>query len=204
MKTIEYLGQHLNVNKIICVGRNYVAHIEELGNAVPDEMVLFMKPNSAITTTLKATHLGDDIHFESEICFLIKDNQYAAVSVGLDLTKRDVQSKLKKAGLPWERAKAFAGAALFAPFVELPSNIDSLSLQLEIDGQIQQQGGVPLMIYPPAMILTECNKHFNLSDNDIIMTGTPEGVGKLLSGQNLVAKLFANDKLLSEVSWQVQ
>lgn len=204
MNTIKYLENDVVVNKIICVGRNYTAHIEELGNAVPDKMVLFMKPNTAISSTLQATHLGDAIHFETEICFLIKNNQYAAVSVGLDLTKREVQTKLKNAGLPWERAKAFCGAALFAPFVELPADIGSLSLQLEIDGKTQQQGGVSMMIYPPAMILDECSQHFSLSDNDIIMTGTPEGVGKLVSGQTLIAKLFTDNRLLTEVTWQVQ
>lgn len=203
MKTINYHNQALPVNKIICVGRNYAAHIEELGNAVPDEMALFIKSNTAITHSPAAQHLGDDIHFEAEICFLIKDNQFIAVSVGLDLTKRDVQTKLKKAGLPWERAKGFVGAALFAPFVDLPEDINQLSLQLDIDGKTQQQGGVPLMIYSPNVVLTECQQQFGFTDNDIIMTGTPEGVGKLQTGQQLHVKLFAGNKLLTEQHWQV-
>ena len=126
----------VNPGKILCVGRNYAAHIEELGNEVPENMVVFGKPNSSITDTLKAVHNTDAIHFECEICFMYLNNRFGAVGVGLDLTKRDVQNKLKDKGLPWERAKAFDGSALFSNFVEIDQVSDKLSLELKIDDTV--------------------------------------------------------------------
>src|SRR5690606_18269155 len=126
----------------------------ELGNAVPDEMVLFVKPNSAIRTEL-ILPADEALHYEGELSFLVEGGAFVAVAFGLDLTKRQLQSKLKQAGLPWERAKAFDGSALFSTFVPLPAHLEPLTLHLEINGKTAQQGGVSQMIYHPDRILSE-------------------------------------------------
>ncbi len=204
MNTVNFQHQRLPIDKIICVGRNYSEHIEELGNTPSEQMVLFMKPAGSINNDLVATHLAEALHFETEICLLLESGTVVGVSVGLDLTKRDTQSKLKEAGLPWERAKAFSGSALFAPFVDAPESLDQLSLQLTIDEEPQQQGSVKEMIYQPSMILQECATHFPKGQHDIVMTGTPKGVGALQAGQTLHAKLFDGKTLLTEKAWRVQ
>jgi len=175
MQTVTFCGNPIIPSKIVCVGRNYAAHIEELGNEIPDEMVVFNKPNSAISQTLRSC-LDEPLHYESELSFLVESGGLAAVAFGLDLTKRDLQSNLKKKGLPWERAKGFDGAALFSKFVPLPENLEDLSLHLAVDGELRQAGGVTLMMYPPAIILRELAKFMTLEDGDIIMTGTPSGI----------------------------
>src|SRR5210317_1676835 len=155
MQTVTVNGQSVTPSKIVCVGRNYVAHIEELGNEMPEDMVVFNKPNSAITDILRSQMGGEPLHYEGELCFMVKAGALHAVGFGLDLTKRELQSRLKEKSLPWERAKAFDGAALFSEFVSLPENLASLSLELTVDGAPRQEGGVELMMYPPEAILKE-------------------------------------------------
>lgn len=195
MKHISLAGDAVTPSKIICIGRNYVAHIKELNSETPDDMAVFIKPNSAITKILNAVHI-EPLHYEAELCFLIENGQYSAVAVGLDLTKRALQSKLKKQGLPWERSKAFDGSAVFSDFVTFDGVVDDLNFNLDIDGKNIQMGDVGLMIYKPDVILSELKKFLTLEDGDIIMTGTPAGVGKVKVGQNFEAKLFNADKLL--------
>lgn len=192
--------------KIVCVGRNYVDHIKELGNEVPEQMVLFLKPASAISSLLLAQDPVDNepLHFETEICFLIKDKAISAVAVGLDLTKRQLQSELKTKGLPWERAKAFAKSALFSEFVPLNGAVDKLSLSLHIDGELQQSGGVELMMNSPAAILQEVDSAFGLQDGDIIMTGTPKGVGQVKANSEFVAAIHHENVCLTKVSWRAE
>ena len=134
MQTITVNGRSVTPSKVVCIGRNYVAHIEELGNEIPEQMVVFNKPNSAISDILRSQIAGEALHYESELAFVIEGGKLAAVGFGLDLTKRGLQSRLKEKGLPWERAKAFDGAALFSGFVALPKEVSSLSLQLTVDG----------------------------------------------------------------------
>ena len=122
MNTINVNGHTVQPSKILCVGRNYRAHIEELGNEVPDSMVVFNKPNSAISDTLRSDIDNQPLHYESELAFTVKGGNLHSVGFGLDLTKRGLQSALKAKGLPWERAKAFDGAALFSAFVTLPKD----------------------------------------------------------------------------------
>lgn len=188
--------------KIVCVGRNYVAHIEELGNEVPEQMVVFCKPNSAITQVLHAFHGDQQLHFETEICYMVQGGQLAAVACGLDLTKRDLQSGLKKKGLPWERAKAFDGSALFSPFVSLPEGGPELTVQLYLNGELRQQGSTTMMIYSPETILKEICSFMTLDDGDIIMTGTPAGVGRVTVGDQFTLRLLAGETLLSEAAWK--
>jgi len=200
MQTVTFGGKSIGPSKIVCVGRNYVAHIKELGNEIPDEMVVFNKPNSAISQTLHS-YIDEPIHYEGELAFLVESGELAAVAFGLDLTKRELQSKLKKKGLPWERAKGFDGAALFSKFAPLPENLEDLSLSLSVDGELRQAGGVTLMMYPPAIILQELAKFMSLEDGDIIMTGTPEGVGIVNSGERFEARVLAGTDVLLTASW---
>jgi 2-keto-4-pentenoate hydratase/2-oxohepta-3-ene-1,7-dioic acid hydratase in catechol pathway len=200
MPTVTLTGKPVTPSKVVCIGRNYVAHIEELGNEIPDEMVVFNKPNSAIGTALHA-YLDEPIHYEAELTFMIKGGALCAVGFGLDLTKRTLQSKLKEKGLPWERAKAFDGAALFSEFVELPGNVETLSLQLTVDGELRQEGGVSLMMYKPQTILQELAKFTTLEDGDIIMTGTPKGVGIVNTGERFEGRVLDGKELLLSVNW---
>ncbi|PCI88107.1 MAG: 2-keto-4-pentenoate hydratase [Hyphomicrobiales bacterium] len=195
MNQISLAGVAITPSKIICIGRNYVDHIKELNSETPDDMTVFIKPNSAITEVLNAVHI-EPLHFEAELCFLINDGKYAAVAVGLDLTKRALQSKLKAQGLPWERSKAFDGSAVFSDFVAFDGVVDDLNFSLDIDDKNIQTGNVELMIYKPDVILSELKKFLTLEDGDIVMTGTPAGVGMIKVGQKFEAKLFNADKLL--------
>jgi len=202
MNTITFKNQNLVPSKIICIGRNYVEHIAELGNEVPDEMVVFNKPNSAISTEL-CSHHQEQLHYEAELCFLVNNGEFTAVAFGLDLTKRDLQSKLKAKGLPWERAKGFNGAAVFSEFVAIDA-IDineTLSLELTIDEQVVQSGSVKLMMYKPAEILAELKTYTELNDGDIIMTGTPKGVGAITKGAQFHGRVFNENKLLISSDW---
>lgn len=190
-------------SKIVCIGRNYIEHIEELGNEVPSEMLLFVKPNSAISETLHA-NLGETLHYESEICFVVNGGALAAVGFGLDLTKRSLQAQLKKKGLPWERAKAFDGAAVFSRFVSFSGDVNALSVELTINGQRIQSGSVEQMMHKPASILEEVSTFMRLNDGDIIMTGTPKGVGTVKSGDNFQGRIILAGTCLTEANWVAQ
>lgn len=200
MNTILLDGQLITPSKVICVGRNYAEHIAELGNEITDDMVIFIKPNSAITSTLNSFH-HEQLHYEGEICFMYSQGKFSAVGFGLDLTKRTLQSKLKGKGLPWERAKAFDNSAVMSEFVSLKNIDDNLSLNLSIDGQITQQGGVELMIYKPSEILSIIEQSFTLEDGDIVMTGTPKGVGVINANSEFKANITKNDNVLVEAFW---
>ena len=201
MKTV--MLEHLEVtpSKVVCVGRNYVEHIKELNNEIPTSMVLFMKPNSAISrelTTIPQTPL----HYEGEISFLIKKGKISAVGFGLDLTNRTLQNELKVKGLPWERAKAFDGAAVMSPFVHVEaSQITSLSMELWINGALVQEGNVDLMIYQPLTVIEEISSFSTLQDNDIVMTGTPKGVGTFEKGDRFMGKIFLEGREIISQEW---
>lgn len=202
MNQINFQKGKFNPCKVVCVGRNYVAHIEELGNEIPQEMVLFVKPNSSISKEL--AQVSDDCHYEGEISFLVKDKKLYGVGFGLDLTKRDMQSKLKSKGLPWERAKSFDKAAVFSDFIKLEDDINSLRLELQINGKLAQSGGVDLMIYKPETVLKEIESFMSLDDFDIIMTGTPKGVGRYKKDDEFIGRIYSDEKLLVEKTWIVK
>jgi 2-keto-4-pentenoate hydratase/2-oxohepta-3-ene-1,7-dioic acid hydratase in catechol pathway len=202
MHQIQWHQRSFSPSKIVCVGRNYAAHIEELNNPMPGEVVLFIKPNSAISTNLICP--PERCRYETEITFLLQDNQPVAVGLGLDLTLVDVQQRLKSKSLPWEKAKAFDGSAVFTPFVDLPDEWDKLWLRLTINGDTRQEGGVPLMITPPTQLLEEATNHFTLQDGDLLMTGTPKGVGDLHVGDEYHASLWHDQTMLVERQWRVQ
>ncbi|MCL1112607.1 fumarylacetoacetate hydrolase family protein [Shewanella basaltis] len=178
-------------SKIICIGRNYVDHIHELGNDIPDDMVVFLKPNSAITDTLNS-EMGEPLHYEAELCFMVKDGQFSAVGVGLDMTKRELQGKLKKQGLPWERSKAFDGSALFSEFMPITPAQQDWCFQLTIDNVVTQLGHQQLMTYQPQAMFTAINEFMSLNDGDIVMTGTPKGVGVVLANTSFEISLWPN------------
>ncbi len=202
MREIKIDAEKVTPSKIVCIGRNYVEHIEELKNEIPSSMVIFNKPNSAITDTLY--FIEKECHYEAEICFLIRDKKIYGVGCGLDLTKRDLQSKLKAKGLPWERAKAFNNSAVFTDFVEIKTkDIFELSLKLFINDNLTQHATIDLMIYKPDEILNEILSFMDLEDNDIIMTGTPKGVGSYYLGDEFIIQLYLRDKLLISKEWSV-
>lgn len=198
--TINFNGKQLTPSKVVCVGRNYVDHIKELNNATPTEPVIFIKPNSAITSELKL-HGHDEIHYEAELAFVVEGGQLIGVGLGLDLTKRQVQSKLKSNGLPWERAKAFDGSAVFSEFVIIPGSIEVLRLELSINDAVRQQGGCSMMLYQPHDLVDEVQSFLTLADDDVLLTGTPAGVGQINVGDTFVGRVYSGDQLMIEVSW---
>ncbi|NAW70079.1 FAA hydrolase family protein [Vibrio sp. V27_P1S3P104] len=201
MNAVRYAGQLVYPSKVLCVGRNYADHIKELNNPFPEQMVVFNKPNSSITSTLRAFH-QEALHYEAEICFLVENGLYTAVGLGLDLTKRTLQSQLKQKQLPWERAKAFDGSAVLSRFIPLPGvNISDLQLELFINSVRVQGGGVAQMIYKPDAILAELKTYTSVCDNDIVMTGTPQGVGEVHQGDRFLGRLKCADQVLIEVEW---
>ncbi|WP_122035239.1 fumarylacetoacetate hydrolase family protein [Aliivibrio sp. EL58] len=201
MNSVRFGEKLITPSKLLCIGRNYVAHINELNNTIPEQMVVFNKPNSCITSTLSSFH-QERLHYEVEICFLIEKEQLSAVAIGFDLTKRDLQSELKNKGLPWERAKAFDGSAVFSRFIPL-DGIDSNQLQIElfINSMRVQCGQVSQMIYSPETILADLKSYTQLYDGDVIMTGTPQGVGEIHMGDIFLSRLKLDGKTLIEAEW---
>ena len=132
MTSVVFNGQVVQPRKVICVGKNYAAHIEEMASVPAENMVVFMKPATSIGTELFA-ELEEPLHYEGEICLLMQQGRVAGVGFGLDLTKRDTQAKLKAAGLPWERSKAFTGSALFSEFVTAPDTLAQLGIELWVE-----------------------------------------------------------------------
>ena len=203
MTRVIFNGEPVRPGKVVCVGKNYAAHIEEMASVPADNMVVFMKPATSIGTTLHAT-LDEALHYEGEICLLMKGGVMAGVGFGLDLTKRETQSTLKAAGLPWERSKAFTGSALFSEFVPAPKDLTRLGVELTVDGALRQKGDVSLMLYPPDMILEELNQFVVLEDYDIIMTGTPAGVGAVNAGERFSGRVLDGEDELVNGTWVAQ
>ncbi len=201
MNTVQLDQAPITPSKVVCIGRNYAEHIAELGNEVPTEPVIFTKPNSAISAELR-TDAVDEIHYEGEITFVVQSGALAAVGFGLDLTKRALQSRLKEKGLPWERAKAFDGSAVFSEFVSYAGAVEDLRLELHINDKLIQSGGCDMMMHSPQEVLAEATSFLTLEDGDLIMTGTPKGVGKVCVGDTFTGKIFAKDALLMEATWQ--
>ena len=202
-------------SKIICVGRNYAEHAKELGNAIPDRPVLFMKPPSSLRSLAQGIvwnrALGE-CHFECEICLQIAQplsqvtdpvaalQAVGAVTLGLDLTLRDLQNELKAKGHPWERAKAFDGACILGEWIETDEigDLQELELILTINGAERQHGFTKDMIFDIADLLIDINQAFSLQTGDVIMTGTPAGVGALQPNDQLTLKLITQS---GEYDW---
>lgn len=196
--------------KIICIGRNYGKHIEELNNERPEEPVIFMKPDTAILsdkTPFVIPEFSDEIHHEVEILVKINkvgkyiDTQFAhkyydQIGLGIDFTARDIQNKLKEKGLPWEKAKAFDGSAIIGDF--LPKNdfvsLENITFELTNNGVTVQKGNTSHMLWKIDEIIAYVSQYFTLKTGDIIFTGTPEGVAKVSPGD--VLEGFIDDKKL--------
>lgn len=199
MKTIRFNSSDISPSKIICIGRNYVEHIHELNNEIPSSMVVFNKPNSAITDTLR--FISPDTRYEGEICFLIMGGTIAGIGFGLDLTKADIQNHLKVKGLPWERAKGFDGSAVLGDFVPLAAPLESLRMTLHINGILTQEATYELMIYKPLEIIEEIKTFMSFEDGDIIMSGTPKGVATYQIGDAFIGRIYSDEQLLIESRW---
>jgi len=193
------------VGKIVCVGRNYAEHARELNNPVPSAPLLFIKPASAavaLETPLKAQFARGEVHFETELALLIGKPLTAAtpdqaaravagLGLALDLTLRDVQSRLKEKGHPWEIAKAFDGACPLSAFAPVRGEVDwqALHFSLDIDGERRQSGDTGDMLFAIPELLAEMSRHFTLEPGDVVLTGTPAGVGVLPRGAELRLQL---------------
>ena len=196
-------GQSVRPGKVVCVGQNYAAHIKEMASVPAENMVVFMKPATSISAELFAA-LDEPLHYEGEMCLLMQGSQVAGVGFGLDLTKRETQSKLKAAGLPWERSKAFTGSALFSEFVTAPKDLSQLGVELMVDNALRQKGDVSLMLCPPDVILKELNQFLVLEDFDIVMTGTPAGVGSIQAGERFCGRVLHGEQELVSGAWLAQ
>jgi 2-keto-4-pentenoate hydratase/2-oxohepta-3-ene-1,7-dioic acid hydratase in catechol pathway len=188
------------LGKIVCVGRNYAAHAAELDNPLPDAPLLFIKPATAAAPLEQPLRLPTGqgvVHHELELALLIGAElrnaapaqalaAVAGIGLALDLTLRELQDQLKRQGHPWERAKAFDGACPLSGFLA-PGSLDlqALKLQLWRNGQLQQDGDTGQMLWPAATLLSEISRCFTLLPGDVVCTGTPAGVGPLVSGDHL-------------------
>jgi 2-keto-4-pentenoate hydratase/2-oxohepta-3-ene-1,7-dioic acid hydratase in catechol pathway len=202
MKTLQFKQQTITPSKVVCIGRNYVEHIKELGNEIPENMVVFNKPNSAITDSLY--FIDETTRFEAEICFLVKQNKLSGVGVGLDLTKATIQNKLKEKGLPWERAKAFDGSAVLSDFIALDAPLESLSMKLFVNDRLQQHATYALMMYKPLEMLEEIQSFMSLEDGDVIMSGTPKGVANYKRGDTFLIELYSDEEVILSQTWQAK
>ncbi|MDK2598584.1 fumarylacetoacetate hydrolase family protein [Pseudoalteromonas obscura] len=204
----------LPVGKAVCIGRNYVAHAKELNNPVPESPLLFIKPASAFCDFAPAITINEQLgrhHYEAELVLLVgktldansKDPlaHIAGIGLGLDLTLRDLQSQLKRQGHPWERAKAFDGSASLTPF--LPVTEDELKLPWQFqfwqNDQLKQLGETDNMIFKLPLLLQEICRYFTLLPGDIVMTGTPQGVGELNITDTLALQLGDGERVCSQV-----
>lgn len=206
--------QHVDINgnaidlpvaKVICVGRNYLDHIDEMKSAVPAEPLLFMKPKAALCALdaplVIPANLGE-CHNELEVAILLKSPLTNAdinevkqaiwgVGIGLDLTLRDVQASLKAQGYPWERAKSFDASAPVSGFVAWSevTDIDDLHFTLTVNGELRQQGHTAMMMHKALALIAHMSCVFSLEAGDVILTGTPKGVGPLCAGEAIRATL---------------
>jgi len=182
--------------KIVCVGRNYAEHARELNNPIPTSPLLFIKTASCVVPFEAPIVLPKgkgSCHHELEIALLMGADGPIGVGLALDLTLRDLQDQLKAKGHPWEKAKAFDGACPLSDFVALDealyAQLGNLSLQLFRNGDIQQEGNSSQMLMSITALIGEINHYFSLQEGDVVLTGTPAGVGPLVSGDKLEAKL---------------
>ena len=201
--------------KILCIGRNYADHIAELHNEVPDEPVIFLKPDTALLKNNAPFYYPDftqDIHHELEIILRISKegkniapqfatNYFDAIGLGIDFTARDLQSKAKSKGLPWDLAKGFNGSAPVSEFLPLADypDLKNINFTLHRNQEIKQQGNTSLMLHAFEEIISYISRFILLKKGDIIFTGTPKGVGPVQVGDRLEAFLEAKKVLDFEI-----
>ena len=201
--------------KIICIGRNYVAHAQELKNEIPREPVFFMKPDSALLRNNEPFYIPEwtrEVHHEIELVLRINrlgknieerfaHRYYDEIGLGIDFTARDVQHELIAKGLPWEKAKAFDRAAVIGNrFIQKPDFPDQNNIQfrLDLNGKTVQDGNSGLMIFSFDQIISHVSQYITLKIGDLIYTGTPAGVGPVAGG-DLLEGYLGEEKLLDFV-----
>ena len=200
--------------KLICIGRNYTDHIKELENEKPTDPVVFLKPDTSILLKKQPFFIpdfSDDVHHEVEI--LIKINRvgkhiskkfahkyYDDIGLGIDFTARDLQAQLKAKGLPWEKAKAFDGAAVIGEWLPKKDfeDLNNLNFSLKKNDELVQNGNTSLMLWKIDEIIEYVSKYFTLKIGDIIFTGTPAGVGRVIANDRLIG--FIEDKQLFSIT----
>lgn len=196
--------------KIFCVGRNYADHAKELGNAIPDEPVIFMKPKSALLqphTPFYYPEFTNELNYECELVLRISKNgkyiqekfankYYDAITAGIDFTARDIQNELKEKGLPWEKAKAWDNSAAIGKWIPLANfkNRNDISFGLKKNKELVQQGNAKEMIFDFDYLISYISNYFSVNIGDLVFTGTPKGVGELVVGDEIEA--FIGDENL--------
>ncbi len=203
------LPNDLAVRTVYCIGRNYTAHARELNNPVPGEPVVFIKPNSAVVANHRSIIIprqSNDVHYEAELVVAIGQggrdipletamDHVGGYGVGIDVTARDLQQIAKEKSLPWTVAKGFDTFAPMSDFVDASAlpNPDAIEFTLDINGERRQSGKTSHMLFPIPFLIHYLSGIFSLYPGDVIYTGTPEGVGKLNVGDQLVASLLGTE-----------
>lgn len=193
--------------KLICIGRNYTEHAKELGNAVPERPVIFLKPDTAVLKgkDFYIPEFSREVHHEVEVLvkiskggkYILPENAYKhydEIGLGLDFTARDLQTELKTAGLPWEIAKGFDGAAVLSDFFPKSDyTLDRLTFSLEKNGEVVQEGNTAHMLFSIDAMLAYVSQFFTLRVGDVLFTGTPAGVGAIKPGDILTGNLAGKE-----------
>lgn len=198
--------------KIFCVGRNYADHAKELGNAVPEEPVIFMKPKSALLLSNAPFYypeFSNELHYEAEVVLRICKNgkyvdesvaadYYDAFTIGIDFTARDIQAELKKKGLPWEKAKAWDNSAIIGKWIPFTpaSKKKPIHFSLQKNKEVVQTGNTDDMIFSFEQIVSHISQYFSLNIGDLVYTGTPSGVGECVS-DDVLEGFYENEKLFA-------
>ncbi|HLD68546.1 MAG TPA: fumarylacetoacetate hydrolase family protein [Pseudomonas sp.] len=208
---------HFPLGKVVCIGRNYAEHAKELNNPVPSDPLLFIKPGSCVVPLEGGFSIPQDrgaVHYEAEIAVLIgkplsrtpnREEVLDAISgfaPALDLTLRDLQAGLKEKGYPWEIAKSFDGACVLAPFVpsDAVEDLADLGIRLSLNGELRQDGNSRDMLNPILPMIQHICGHFSLQAGDVVLTGTPAGVGPLQSGDELLLELVGHSSFTCRVN----
>ena len=201
--------------KIICIGRNYAEHAKELGNEIPENPVIFMKPDTAVLkkgSDFYIPEFSQDIHYELEVVLKISkggkyiqeekaSNYFEEIGLGIDFTARDLQSQLKAKELPWELAKGFDGSAVVSEFYKKSSfDMKNLNFSLLKNKEKVQDGNTSMMIFSPEKIIAFVSQYFTLKTGDLIFTGTPQGVGKV--EENDILQAFLEDEKVLDLRIQ--
>ncbi len=205
-----------SVGKIVCVGRNYAEHISEMSAEKPSDPVLFLKPSTAILNEgqqIKIPSFSHEVHHEIELALLISreakaikasdwTNYVTGAGIALDLTLRDHQSAAKKKGLPWSVSKGFDGACPIGSFVPLKdlNNIDELKIELYVNNKLRQAGNTNQMIFSPGKLVEYISSIFTLEPGDIVLTGTPSGVGPIIKGDEIRGTIENLGEIVFKVS----
>jgi 2-keto-4-pentenoate hydratase/2-oxohepta-3-ene-1,7-dioic acid hydratase in catechol pathway len=208
---------HSPMGKVVCVGRNYAEHAKELNNPVPSEPLLFIKPGSCVVSMGGSFSIPNDargaVHYEAEIAVLISQPlsgkpsaEAVRTAIGgfapaLDLTLRELQDQLKAKAYPWEVAKSFDGACVLAPFVaaDAVADLSDLGIRLSLNGQLRQDGNSRDMLNPILPLIQHICGHFSLQAGDVILTGTPVGVGPLKAGDEVQVELLGHSSYSCQV-----